>query len=278
MLTDTAITLCAISSWHAVISLSALQRSITATSLTKALLLCSSAGATPAPSTIRYQAIPKFSSVEDYSDFIPRRLADYIKTDYVLIVQWDGYVLHPEAWDDAFYEYDYIGAVWPHFEAPLSVGNGGFSLRSRRLLKACQDQDFVYSHPEDKCICHQNRELLRKKYKIRFAPPEVAERFSYERQRPKGKTFGFHGFFNFPDFMPPDELNAFLDSVPDELLRGRDAHDLCRRLLAKGDRISLNSAARIYRQVSRSRPWGPWKNLKLDLAYLRARVGSAPRK
>ena len=36
------------------------------------------------------------------------RLASYIETDFVLIVQYDGFVLHAQAWDDDFLNYDYI--------------------------------------------------------------------------------------------------------------------------------------------------------------------------
>ena len=37
---------------------------------------------------------------------------------------------------------DYIGAPWPHFRDGHNVGNGGFSLRSRRLLEACRELPF----------------------------------------------------------------------------------------------------------------------------------------
>jgi len=30
---------------------------------------------------------------------------------HVLVMQWDGFILHPELWDRAFLDDDYIGAV-----------------------------------------------------------------------------------------------------------------------------------------------------------------------
>lgn len=41
-----------------------------------------------------------------------KELNKYIETDYVLIVQYDGFILNPKAWMDEFLEYDYIGAPW----------------------------------------------------------------------------------------------------------------------------------------------------------------------
>jgi hypothetical protein len=145
-------------------------------------------------------------------------------------VQWDGFVLHPDAWDDEFLEYDYIGAPWPHHPIEQAVGNGGFSLRSRRLFEAMQDINFVPSHPEDLCICHHNRTMLENRFGIRFAPLDLAERFSYERARPRERTFGFHGFFNFPDFMPTEDLNDYLSEMTDDMLCNRDTRDLIARL------------------------------------------------
>ncbi len=70
-------------------------------------------------------------------------------------------------------------------------------------------------------------------------------------QRPKGKTFGFHGLFHLPDFTAPDNLRAFLEKVPDDIPYGRDAHDLCQRLLKRGDGVSLACATRIFRLVNK---------------------------
>lgn len=37
-------------------------------------------------------------------------LGSHIHTDFALIVHADGFVVHPEMWQDAFLDYDYIGA------------------------------------------------------------------------------------------------------------------------------------------------------------------------
>ena len=52
-----------------------------------------------------------------------------ISTPFVLVIQWDGYIVDPSAWANAFRKYDYVGAV-VHDKRGTFVGNGGFSLRS----------------------------------------------------------------------------------------------------------------------------------------------------
>jgi hypothetical protein len=117
--------------------------------------------------------------------------------------------------------------VWHDQPADQSVGNGGFSLRSRALLLALQDRDMQIVHPEDLAICRVNRERLERDFSIRIAPIEVAQRFAYERRLPPAPTFGFHGLFNLGRETSVGELQAVLDRLPDGLARGLDAHDLC---------------------------------------------------
>jgi hypothetical protein len=120
------------------------------------------------------------------------------------------------------------------------VGNGGFSLRSRKLLQALMDPAMVVRHPEDTCICHDNRQRLEDAHGIRFAPLSLATRFAYERVLPGGPTFGFHGLFNLHRVMPPEALHTLLLGLPDSLASGLDAHDLCATLISLG---RLDSAA-----------------------------------
>lgn len=167
-------------------------------------------------------------------------------------MQWDGFVVRPEAWDPGFLDFDYIGAIWPQFDDGAVVGNGGFSLRSKRLLEACQSLD-VSSHPEDVTICRTHRVLLEQEFGIRFADPATAARFSYERSNRTGAEFGFHGAFNLPSHLPADDWwNIYLGL--DEA--GSVYHDL--RMLA----------AAAWRS-----PHGVQRSARLILDALGARLG-----
>ncbi len=144
--------------------------------------------------------IDKISSKEEYSHFVFKELYKYIETDYVLIIHADGYVLDGNAWDDRFYESDYIGSPWLYIDG-RNVGNG-VSLRSKKLLEICAKDDFMdITHPEDAMICRLYRPYLEKKYNIRFAPEELADKFGYELREPIQSTFLFHGKFHQP-FQP----------------------------------------------------------------------------
>ena len=161
-------------------------------------------------------AIDSIRSQQEYSEFVVKQLWHYIDTEYVLLIQWDGYVVNPSGWSDEFLLFDYIGARWPHealhIPAEQAVGNGGFSLRSRTLLHALQDPRIVALHPEDVIICRTYRDYLRQQHGISFAPPAVADRFSFEHIRTAEPTFGFHGQINITRFVD-DEMIRLLQTV-----------------------------------------------------------------
>lgn len=137
-------------------------------------------------------------SKKDYSKFMMKELGKYIQTDFLLVIQWDGYVLDEKAWDDEFLKYDYIGAPWIYSDGK-NVGNGGFSLRSRWLHSVLKDDDFILPMSlEDDAICRTYREYLEHVHNIKFAPEELAHKFSFELNRPRNETFGFHSFFHQP--------------------------------------------------------------------------------
>lgn len=163
----------------------------------------------------------------EYGLFVLYALHHFIKTEYALIVQEDGWVLDGNCWRDEYFEYDYIGA--PIHFARLSnaagtrylrgfrwvehlndansrldlVYNGGFSLRSRRLLEAPQRLAIPYvippvtglagppyrmhwesdAHLEDVYLClHMRADLERGG--VRIAPLALARVFAFEHLHP----------------------------------------------------------------------------------------------
>lgn len=138
----------------------------------------------------------------------------YTHNDFALCIHNDGHIINPNLWTDDFLKYDYIGAPWPnpdvwpqfiniktHLERN-NVGNGGFSLRSRKFLDYCLTFKDTESWSEDMFLS-----LLRYedavKYGIKFAPTELAYKFSMEippdwnPDKPQmfdmSKHFGWHG-------------------------------------------------------------------------------------
>lgn len=171
-----------------------------------------------APAGITVELIDGVNDIESYSEFVIRQLGQYFNTTHALLVQWDGFIIHPDRWDPAFLNYDYIGATWPKStDHPEMVGNGGFSLRSKSLLQTLQKIAFTQFHPEDELIARRYRSQL-ESAGIRFAPPEIGDHFAYEFKKPSIPAFGFHGFSNFPDFMNPNELASFIQKMPAGLI------------------------------------------------------------
>lgn len=190
------VTLCAVTSVNLAATLRALHACLEDISFGACVLLTDREVA-PGDARIRVEHVAPLTSTAAYSQVVLRDLADHVATSHCMVVQWDGHVLNADRWQPEFLDYDYIGASWPQFDDGHDVGNGGFSLRSRRLMLACRDPRFDGKHAEDVAIGRVNRPLL-ESLGLRFAPRALADRFSAERRGDPLTTFGYHGVFNMP--------------------------------------------------------------------------------
>jgi hypothetical protein len=160
------------------------------------------------PTNITFNKIKKFN-YHDYNNFIISELNNYIKSDFCLIVQTDGFILNPHKWQEKFLDFDYIGAPWdkdmqkhPAYES--RVGNGGFSLRSKKFLETTSK--FITNYEtigglldknEDFFLCKTNYDKLTAQG-VKFADIKTASEFSLEGEideypRTLNDVFGFHG-------------------------------------------------------------------------------------
>ena len=144
------------------------------------------------------------------------QLYKHVSTEFCITVQHDGFIINPDSWTNEFLSYDYIGAPWPikddayidPFNNHIRVGNGGFSLRSQKLLNVPQqtnipfevNTDNFYKHMNANCynedgnICVHNRHLY-EKIGCKFAPIELAAKWSHETHLSEYAhivPFGFH--------------------------------------------------------------------------------------
>lgn len=141
--------------------------------------------------------IEHIGTIEKYSEFIIKELFRYVDTEFVLIIQYDGFILNPNSWEDDFLNYDYIGAPW-WYSNGMNVGNGGFSLRSKKLMQILAEDDKIrIFHPEDHHICITYRVYL-ESLGIKFASESLSRKFSIEANYKEGFTwngqFGFHSY------------------------------------------------------------------------------------
>lgn len=258
------VTLLAIDTRAPLLALAALRRSMQQADFGRVVLFTHRwAPEAPLPGIDVVDCGPIGSGAE-YSHFVLRRLPAHVGTPFALVTQWDGFVVDAGAWDDAFLEHDYIGPVWTDAPPGCEVGNGGFSLRSRRMLDAGLDPRIADEHPEDQMLGQRYRMLLEREHGVRFAPPDLARRFGFENEAPRGPTFGFHGPYHLPRFVGEAELAGLLAQLPDAFFRGRDGRRLARALLRH--RMPRLAAAVVQRRrdaglddfKTRSLGWAAW--------------------
>jgi hypothetical protein len=181
--------------------------------------ICFSLERAAQPCSFRTIQIEELKDISAYSPFLMKQMHAHIRTPFALVTQWDGYVIHPEAWRPEFMDYDYIGARW-HWHPKHRVGNGGFSLRSKKLLDALQHPEFrlIEGINEDDLTCRIYRDELEKNHGIRFAPDNVADQFSYECSQVRSPTFGFHGMMNLRREISLEDLHQ-MNIVAPECIR-----------------------------------------------------------
>lgn len=149
------------------------------------------------------------NSLIAYSIFMLTKVHEYIETDHVLIVQRDGFILNPQSFEKDWLGLDYIAPLFVQYD---KVGSGGFSLRTRRLMKnvaqntvewdgtdkqAHEIQDTM-GYYEDGVISLSGRFSH-----FNFASIQQASRFAQGGNRNHEHhfeyPFGFHGVWNAID-------------------------------------------------------------------------------
>lgn len=228
-----SVTLVAITSVALEATLDALQASMREARFGRVLMLTDQPRPARADERIDWRPIPRLASRSDFSRFMLQGLAGHIETSHALCVQWDGFVLDGEKWNPQFLDFDYIGAPWPHFHDAHNVGNGGFSLRSRRLLEACANLPFDGIEAEDLVISRRFRPAL-EGLGIRFAPESLARQFAYERAAPTGREFGFHGAFNLVRYLSAREALDLYRNLEPQILARNERWEILRWAIMHG--------------------------------------------
>ncbi|WP_321894978.1 DUF5672 family protein [Paraburkholderia heleia] len=174
---------------------------------------------------VRHVAIKPFGYME-YSLFVLYSLGQFIDTEFALIVQNDGWAVDVSNWRPEFFDYDYLGApvhlarVHRHDGAVYRGGfswvedfvkgapvenifNGGFSLRSKKLLNAPRALGIPFQIPvpsvsataphamqwdgeavlEDVWLCISARQQL-ERAGMKFPSLDIARQFSIEHAAP----------------------------------------------------------------------------------------------
>ncbi len=135
-------------------------------------------------------------------------VSQYVKTDFALCIHHDGFIINPDAWNDDWLQYDFIGSPWPlttphwqddNFDWPNNrVGNTGFCLKSKPFMAHSRElsSDYDPGIAGDAYCCQIKRKEMERRG-MKFAPIEVAADFGWEgdiEEFPQGRpdAFGFH--------------------------------------------------------------------------------------
>jgi hypothetical protein len=153
--------------------------------------------ALPIEATSKLIRLPATTTKEDWNRWMLAELVNAFDTPFVLTVHDDGYGINKQHWSAEFLSFDYIGAPWSPKYAPHRVGNGGFSLRSKRWCETAASIEYTepLQHEDWLCCSTMHREFK----DCVIAPPHVAIRFSiegYPEDYPGWSikdSFGFHG-------------------------------------------------------------------------------------
>ncbi len=177
------------------------------------------------PRNIHYRHTSKLNDIDAFNYKMVYELSDYIDTDYVLLVHYDGFVVNPQSWRDEFLDYDYIGSPWPLPDNDIAyrdskgnicrVGNS-VSIRSKRLLEFPRQAGLKWERMEDgffnedTFLCCKNKNII-EDAGMTFAPIEVAKYFGHEHMIPEimdvEEPFIFHKWRGrnekYPRFVNP---------------------------------------------------------------------------
>jgi hypothetical protein len=165
---------------------------------------------------IQHIQIPEFVTREQYSVFCIQELHKYIESEFVLMIHDDGFVINSHLWTNEFLQYDCIGAPWPGSPTDPThgrVGNGGFTLRSKKLLQTIAQ--FTETDINEDWLIGVTKKDYLESLGIKFAPVELAMKFSLELPIAEceynlDNTFGFHGKRSFQHHQKISLLNQVI--------------------------------------------------------------------
>lgn len=194
-----------------------------------------------------FYKLPIKFDIGDYSLFVTKMLYQYIKTDHCMTIQYDGFAVNQNAWNDDFLNYDYIGPLISPRHPPMKntllkintkksqeilqknewrTGGGGFNIKSKKFLKICNEEEEITGNIpvknedlvnmvalcDDLDLSYYHDDLF-EKHKIKFAPVGLSLSFAAEVTSSYDFSLGFHGWHNTPLFLNEEELIFYMNKL-----------------------------------------------------------------
>jgi hypothetical protein len=154
----------------------------------------------------RYEIVPDFPDKKEAGYFYYSEAMNKVETDFALMLEWDGGICDPTKWLPEFFNYDYVGAPWNMRRGdPYDVGNGGFTLISKRFGHFICDNAKDYPAYTDMDVCRNNRQFY-DGAGFKWPDRSLASCFSWELGPRNPNNFGFHGAFTWPAVLTKEEF------------------------------------------------------------------------
>jgi hypothetical protein len=173
----------------------------------------------------------------DYGDIMVRGMWPFLNSDYMILINWDTPLRDSNLWSEDFFDYDYIGSMWP-WQAPHNDNpdHCGISWRSKRLLEAMRYPsvesvtDSVPYH-----VSHQMEQVMRNKFQIRMSEQDMNRRFVLELdQNDTGNSFAVRGLWNIINCFSRDVSEGYILGAPAVMWDDvKGAHELIAALVNK---------------------------------------------
>lgn len=198
----------------------------------------------------KFYKTDKITGIKTYCDFIFNDLYQFVTTDQVMIIQYDGFAVNADLWSDNFLNYDILGPFininmegFPRLFKSLfteeemveirkekwRAGGGGFTIRSKKLLEITSKDKTVLPYfkrldiedalfdCEDVALSFKYKKYLQEKYNIKYAPVDIALDFAVEHTTGYSCSLGFHGWYNTPLFLSEQEVLYFMKNHKNKL-------------------------------------------------------------
>ena len=153
--------------------------------------------------------VPDFPNKIEAGRFYYQHAVAEITTDFALMMEWDAGIYDTKRWKPEFLNYDYIGAPWLVRSEEVGnkdVGNGGFTLMSKRLGTFLHENATKYPVVTDWDLCRNQRQALEAAGGFKWPDRNLAAQFSWELGPRDPENFGFHGAFNWPHMLEREEV------------------------------------------------------------------------
>lgn len=154
-----------------------------------------------------YHDVPDWPNKVEAGRFYYSEAMSGVETPFALLIEWDGGIFDATKWRADFFEYDYIGAPWITIDNN-KVGNGGFTLMSKRLGDFICARRGQYPCMTDFDVCRRWRQTFEREGGFKWPSADVAADFAWELGTRSPNNFGYHGTFTWPRMLDRDDLIA----------------------------------------------------------------------